>query len=178
ARNPERNVVIGGRNLVLAPVYGPPFVRDAAGGRRYATMDDFKKFVKLGYMSNWLHHSGGTVCEPTDVPVNKRHLDMLLARVETPLAKAGGEVMFAERRGSCALSPALYQRQGLGRCQFSQGRQRRGGGTDGVVEGPLHGMKSAVGFAGCQEGVGGCSYEGADRGRGNGDGALVAPDQC
>ena len=81
ARNPERNVVIGGSNLVLAPVYGPPFVRDAAGGRRYATMGDFQKFVKLGYMSKWLHHSGGTVCEPTDVPVNKRHLDMLHAHM-------------------------------------------------------------------------------------------------
>jgi trimethylamine--corrinoid protein Co-methyltransferase len=81
ARNPERNVEIGGRNLVLAPVYGPPFVRDAEGGRRYATIGDFQKFVKLGYMSKWLHHSGGTVCEPTDVPVNKRHLDMLHAHM-------------------------------------------------------------------------------------------------
>ncbi|MDP5358599.1 MAG: trimethylamine methyltransferase family protein, partial [Paracoccaceae bacterium] len=81
ARNPDRNVVVGGKTLVLAPVYGPPFVRDAAGGRRYATMADFEKFVKLGYMSKWLHHSGGTVCEPTDVPVNKRHLDMLLAHM-------------------------------------------------------------------------------------------------
>ncbi len=81
ARNPERSVEIGGKNLVLAPVYGPPFVRDAEGGRRYATMADFEKFVKLGYMSKWLHHSGGTVCEPTDVPVNKRHLDMLLAHM-------------------------------------------------------------------------------------------------
>ena len=81
ARNPDRNVVIGGNSLVLAPVYGPPFVRDADGGRRYATMADFEKFVKLGYMSKWLHHSGGTVCEPTDVAVNKRHLDMLLAHM-------------------------------------------------------------------------------------------------
>jgi trimethylamine--corrinoid protein Co-methyltransferase len=32
-------------------------------------------------MSKWLHHSGGTVCEPTDVPVNKRHLDMLLTHM-------------------------------------------------------------------------------------------------
>tara|TARA_R110002072_G_scaffold27455_25_gene89339 strand:- start:3498 stop:5036 length:1539 start_codon:yes stop_codon:yes gene_type:complete len=81
ARNPARNVVVGGKNLVLAPVYGPPFVRDVAGGRRYATMADFTKFVKLGYMSKWLHHSGGTVCEPTDIPVNKRHLDMLYAHM-------------------------------------------------------------------------------------------------
>jgi trimethylamine--corrinoid protein Co-methyltransferase len=81
ARNPLRNVDIGGRNLVLAPVYGPPFVRDREKGRRYATMEDFRNFVKLGYMSKWLHHSGGTVCEPTDVPVNKRHLDMLHAHM-------------------------------------------------------------------------------------------------
>lgn len=81
ARNPARNVEIGGKSLVLAPVYGPPFVRDQAGGRRYATMEDFRNFVKLGYMSKWLHHSGGTVCEPTDVAVNKRHLDMLLAHM-------------------------------------------------------------------------------------------------
>ena len=81
ARNPERSVRIGGKTLVCAPVYGPPFVRDAAGGRRYATMEDFRTFVKLGYMSKWLHHSGGTVCEPTDVPVNKRHLDMLMAHM-------------------------------------------------------------------------------------------------
>ncbi|MEO0767643.1 MAG: trimethylamine methyltransferase family protein [Pseudomonadota bacterium] len=82
ARNPERNVEIGGRNLVLAPVYGPPFVRDASGGRRYAKLEDFQNFVKLGYMSKWLHHSGGTLCEPTDVAVNKRHFDMLLAHME------------------------------------------------------------------------------------------------
>ena len=81
ARDPNKSVEIGGKNLVLAPVYGPPFVRDQAGGRRYATMEDFKNFVKLGYMSKWLHHSGGTVCEPTDIPVNKRHLDMLLAHM-------------------------------------------------------------------------------------------------
>nr|WP_121096288.1 trimethylamine methyltransferase family protein [Roseibaca ekhonensis] len=81
ARNSARNVEIGGRNLVMAPVYGPPFVRSANGGRRYATMEDFRNFVKLGYMSKWLHHSGGTVCEPTDIAVNKRHLDMLHAHM-------------------------------------------------------------------------------------------------
>lgn len=81
ARDPAKSVVIGGRNLVLAPVYGPPFVRDLEGGRRYATIADFRNFVKLGQMSKWLHHSGGTVCEPTDIAVNKRHLDMLLAHM-------------------------------------------------------------------------------------------------
>ncbi|WP_439650084.1 trimethylamine methyltransferase family protein [Gymnodinialimonas mytili] len=81
ARNRARDVEIGGNSLVLAPVYGPPFVHSLADGRRYATMADFEAFVKLGYMSKWLHHSGGTVCEPTDVAVNKRHLDMLYAHM-------------------------------------------------------------------------------------------------
>ena len=74
-------MTIGGKGLVLAPVYGPPFVRDMENGRRYATIEDFRNFVKLAYMSKWLHHSGGTVCEPTDIAVNKRHLDMLLAHM-------------------------------------------------------------------------------------------------
>jgi trimethylamine--corrinoid protein Co-methyltransferase len=109
ARNPERNVEIGGRNLVLAPVYGPPFVRDNEGGRRYATMEDFRKFVKLGYMSKWLHHSGGTVCEPTDIPVNKRHLDMLLAHMTLSDKPYMGSVTEAVRaEDSVRMSKILF----------------------------------------------------------------------
>ena len=81
ARNPARNVEIGGDNIVFAPAYGSPFVRDLAGGRRYASLVDFENFVKLTYATPWLHHSGGTVCEPVDVPVNKRHLDMVYAHL-------------------------------------------------------------------------------------------------
>jgi trimethylamine---corrinoid protein Co-methyltransferase len=109
ARNPERNVDIGGTSLVLAPVYGPPFVRDAAGGRRYATIADFRNFVKLGYMSKWLHHSGGTVCEPTDIAVNKRHLDMLLAHMELSDKPFMGSVTAPERAvDSVAMAKILF----------------------------------------------------------------------
>jgi len=82
ARNPERNVVIGGKRTVLVPAYGSPFVRDLDKGRRYATIKDFRNFVKLTYMSPGLHHSGGTVCEPVDVPVNKRHFDMVYSHIK------------------------------------------------------------------------------------------------
>jgi trimethylamine---corrinoid protein Co-methyltransferase len=81
ARNPARSVVIGGNHVVLAPAYGSPFVRDLAKGRRYASLTDFENFVKLTYATPWLHHSGGTLCEPVDVPVNKRHLDMVYAHL-------------------------------------------------------------------------------------------------
>ena len=112
ARNPEKSVVIGGRNLVLAPVYGPPFVRDADSGRRYATMADFEKFVKLGYMSKWLHHSGGTVCEPTDIPVNKRHLDMLYAHMTLSDKPFMGSVTEPSRAAdSVAMAKILFGEQ-------------------------------------------------------------------
>jgi trimethylamine--corrinoid protein Co-methyltransferase len=79
ARNPARTVEIGGKNTVFAPVYGPPFVRDLNNERRYATMEDFRNFVKIVYMHPGLHHSGGTICEPVDLPVTKRHLEMVYA---------------------------------------------------------------------------------------------------
>jgi trimethylamine--corrinoid protein Co-methyltransferase len=81
ARNPARTVQIGDPYTVLAPNYGSPFVRDLDNGRRYGTIEDFRNLVKLTYMSPYLHHSGGTVCEPVDVPVNKRHLDMVYAHM-------------------------------------------------------------------------------------------------
>jgi trimethylamine--corrinoid protein Co-methyltransferase len=81
ARNPARSVTIGGKNTVFAPNYGSPFVRDLDKGRRYGTIEDFRNFVKLSYMSPYLHHSGGTVCEPVDLPVNKRHFDMVYAHM-------------------------------------------------------------------------------------------------
>ena len=97
ARNPDRSVVIGGKRLVLAPAYGSPFVRDLEGGRRYATLKDFENFVKLAYMSPGLHHSGGTVCEPVDVPVNKRHFDMVYSHIKYSDKPYMGSVTSAER---------------------------------------------------------------------------------
>ena len=71
ARNPLNNVQIGGDATVFAPNYGSPFVHDLDNGRRYATIADFQNFVKLAYMSPYIHHSGGTVCEPVDIPVSQ-----------------------------------------------------------------------------------------------------------
>ena len=71
---PRANVLIGG-DARSAPNYGSPFVHDLDRGRRYGTIEDFRNFVKLAYLSPYIHHSGGTVCEPVDLPVNKRHLE-------------------------------------------------------------------------------------------------------
>ncbi|MCI4664405.1 MAG: trimethylamine methyltransferase family protein [Neomegalonema sp.] len=97
ARNPERSVPIGGSHTVFAPVYGPPFVSDLDQGRRYATMADFEKLVKLVYMSPHLHISGGTLCEPTDIAVNKRHLDMVSAHLRWSDKPVMGSVTAPQR---------------------------------------------------------------------------------
>lgn len=81
ARNPENSVKIGDGSVVFAPAYGSPFVMDLDRGRRFGTMEDFRNFIKLAQSSPWFHHSGGTICEPTDVAVNKRHLDMVHAHL-------------------------------------------------------------------------------------------------
>ncbi|MEZ4514894.1 MAG: trimethylamine methyltransferase family protein [Chloroflexota bacterium] len=82
ARNPDNNVIIGGNYQCFAPVYGPPFVHDLDRGRREATIADFRNFVKLAYMSPYLHHSGGTIVEPTDEPPHTRHLDMVYSHIK------------------------------------------------------------------------------------------------
>jgi len=97
ARNPERSVKIGDNSTVFAPNYGSPFVMDLDNGRRYGTIEDFDNIVKLVYGLPHLHHSGGTVCEPVDVPVNKRHLDMIYAHVKYTDKPFMGSVTAPER---------------------------------------------------------------------------------
>jgi trimethylamine--corrinoid protein Co-methyltransferase len=109
ARNPERNVVIGGKHLCFAPVYGPPFVRDLDRGRRNATLEDFQNFVKLAYLSPYLHHSGGTIVEPTDLPASTRHLDMLYSHIKYSDKPFMGSVMSAEDAAdSVAMAEILF----------------------------------------------------------------------
>lgn len=81
ARNTANTVEIGGDNTVLCPSWGPPFVSDLDAGRRYGTLEDFRNLVKLHQTIPYLHHSGGVVCEPVDLPANKRHLDMLYTHI-------------------------------------------------------------------------------------------------
>jgi trimethylamine--corrinoid protein Co-methyltransferase len=109
ARNPARSVRIGGRNQVFAPVYGPPFVRDLEGGRRYGSIADFERLVKLTYMLPSLHHSGFVTCEPCDVAVNKRHLDMLYAHMRwSDKPHLGAIVAKSRAEDSVAMARVLH----------------------------------------------------------------------
>jgi len=109
ARNPAHSVQIGGKSVVFAPAYGSPFVMDLDRGRRYGTLEDFQNFVKLAYANPWLHHSGGTVCEPTDIPVNKRHLDMVYSHMRYSDKAYMGSITSEERaEDSIEMSRRLF----------------------------------------------------------------------
>ncbi len=109
ARDPAHSIVVGGNSVAFTPGYGSPFVTDNDHGRRYSTLEDFKNFVKLTFSTPWLHHSGGTVCEPVDVPVNKRHLDMIYAHIRYSTKPFMGSVTAAERAlDSIAMAKILF----------------------------------------------------------------------
>lgn len=77
ARNPENDVVIGGDNIAFVPGYGAPFVTDLETGRREGTLLDFQNFVKLTGASPYQDICSGMVIEPTDVPADRRHAEMI-----------------------------------------------------------------------------------------------------
>jgi trimethylamine--corrinoid protein Co-methyltransferase len=77
-RNPGRSFPVGGDAMVFVPVQGPPFVREG-DVRREATFDDYRQFTKLAQVYDDFDTAGGLVCEPNDLPLDSRHLDMQLA---------------------------------------------------------------------------------------------------
>ncbi len=81
ARNPGKSVTVGGDNLVLAPGYGAPFVVTQNGEHRKATMEDYNQFCKLVDTSKYIDMNGFLMVEPSDVPSETAHLDMLLSNI-------------------------------------------------------------------------------------------------
>ncbi len=109
ARNPANHLEFGGRNMIFAPVYGPPFVGSLDHGRRRATLADFHNFAKLTYMAEHLHHAGGTLVEPNDIDVRERHLDMLLAHIQLNDKAFMGSVTHADNaRDTVTMSEILF----------------------------------------------------------------------
>ena len=77
ARNAQRNVQIGGKNLVFAQVASPPNCSDLQGGRRAGNQVDFRNMVRLAQRYDIVHASGGYPVEPVDIHASVRHLDCL-----------------------------------------------------------------------------------------------------
>jgi trimethylamine--corrinoid protein Co-methyltransferase len=90
ARNPERNVTVGGGRPAFAPGYGAPFLVDAAPmgngdlrwvGKRAPTMDDYIKLVKLAHDLPHQDLSGHLIVEPAGLPAGTAPVRMLHAHM-------------------------------------------------------------------------------------------------
>ena len=79
SRNPEKDIRIGGDSYMMAPGYGPPFIIEPSGEKRNALLDDVHKFCKLVQTSKYLDFNSSIVVQPTEVPQETAHLDILLA---------------------------------------------------------------------------------------------------
>jgi trimethylamine--corrinoid protein Co-methyltransferase len=74
ARNPDRNIRLGGKHSMFVPMTGAPYVRDLDDVRRNPTLDDLAMFHKLAHMMPAMHSSAHHIVEPYDHPISQRHL--------------------------------------------------------------------------------------------------------
>lgn len=81
ARNPDRSVWIGEDDFVLVPGYGAPFVITPEGEQRLGTLEDYDNFCKLVQTSKYLDMNGFLMVEPSDLPPETAHLDMMLSSI-------------------------------------------------------------------------------------------------
>ncbi len=100
ARNPDKNVVIGGDHIAFMPCYGAPFVHDMDKGRRQGTLEDYHNFAKLAFENPHIDITGGMMTEPNDVPVDQRNAERLYASMilsDKPFMGAGTGATDAEQ---------------------------------------------------------------------------------
>lgn len=82
ARDPKKNVALGGRNAIFVPMTGAPYLRDLEDVRRNPLMEDLSMFHKLSHMMPSLHSSAHHIVEPYDHPISQRHLRITYSSVK------------------------------------------------------------------------------------------------
>ncbi|MGI9117824.1 MAG: trimethylamine methyltransferase family protein [Gaiellales bacterium] len=100
ARNPERDLRIGGDRMVFCAVQGPPFVR-IGDERRDGTYADFEDLLRLVQMDPNLDTPGRNVLEPNDLPLDSRHLMRALAMIRLTDRVWAGEPSSGEAAADC-----------------------------------------------------------------------------
>ncbi|MCF1708830.1 trimethylamine methyltransferase family protein [Tabrizicola sp. J26] len=80
-RNPEREIVMGGKKMVFVNVSSPPNSWDLERGKRSGDFETFKDFMKLTQYFNCIHIAGGYPVEPIDIHPSIRHLDCLFEKL-------------------------------------------------------------------------------------------------
>lgn len=81
ARNPEKNIVLGGNHLAFTSVGGPAYCHDLDRGRRRGTFSEVCDYLKLVQSLDIIHQEGGGPFEPIELPPETRHLDLYHAQI-------------------------------------------------------------------------------------------------
>ena len=74
ARNPERDIELGGDWVAFGTVGSPPNVSDLDRGRRIGNRADYQNLLRLGQSLNAVHFLSGYPVEPVDLHHSVRHL--------------------------------------------------------------------------------------------------------
>nr|WP_323776627.1 trimethylamine methyltransferase family protein [Amylibacter sp.] len=74
-RNPDRQITVGGNNLVFVNVSSPPNYWDLETGKKTGDFESFRNLMKLTGYFNCIHVAGGYPVEPVDIHASVRHLD-------------------------------------------------------------------------------------------------------
>ena len=82
ARNPARNLTMGGNNINFVSVIGPAYCSDLDRGRRSGTTGDVRNFVRLLQSLNTIHFVYGTPFEAMDLAPEVRHLQGYINGIE------------------------------------------------------------------------------------------------
>jgi trimethylamine--corrinoid protein Co-methyltransferase len=111
ARNPQRDLHVGGNVVNFGPVHGAPNVSDLERGRRYGDIESFRDILKVINALGVVHWQGGVVVEPVDLPVPTRHLDMYQAHIALSdsiwAARGVGGIAARDGLAMCALEHGI-----------------------------------------------------------------------
>ena len=153
ARNPERTCRVGGRNVIFAPVAGPPSVSDLERGKRSGTIADYRDLVRLAQTFDVIHVLG-QMTEPGDAPVHERHLDTSLAQLtlgDKPpnfYSRGAGQLAdcFAMLRIAHGIDEETFRREPrcYSICNTNSPLQLDLPMTDGIIEFALNGQLMIV----------------------------------
>jgi trimethylamine--corrinoid protein Co-methyltransferase len=153
ARNPERTCRVGGRNVIFAPVAGPPSVNDLERGKRSGTIADYRDLVRLAQAFDVIHVLG-QMTEPGDAPVHERHLDTTLAQLtlgDKPpnfYSRGAGQLgdCFAMLRIAHGIDEETFRREPrcYSICNTNSPLQLDLPMTDGIIEFALNGQLMIV----------------------------------
>ena len=81
ARNPAKNIKLGGNSLVFASVGGPAYCTDLDRGRHRGTFAECCDYLKLVQSLNIIHQEGGGPFESIELAPESRHLDLYHAQI-------------------------------------------------------------------------------------------------